>query len=248
MADPTPIRGPLLQLVEKAVAAPEHVPPPTVPREQSAAQDRIRTLAVPPEYSGRGLEALVTHGSAENRQHQQRMVAWGRAYVARFPDRAPYLLVLRGAPGTGKTHWLFAVATQLVATTRCRVIGCGDLVRHLRSAWTDRTVKEADVLRLWRSVPWLAIDDVDRHALRGEPVQELFELLNVRAVHHRHTVLSTNMQPKDLRDYLGLALADRIRGSGGLLECGTESFRPARAAHWSLDTPLTGETDGTAFR
>lgn len=244
MPDPTPIVS-LVQLAQKmAEEKPARLPDTGLRRHDVALRQRRELLGVPPDYEGLDFTDLHLHGKAEEQQHQQRMIRWGQTYVIRYPQHAPALLVLRGGPGTGKTHWLYAAAQTLVHQTVCRVTSTGDLIKELRAGWTDRSVSERASLRIWRTVSWLGLDDLDRHALRGEPVQELFELLNHRVSHRKHTVLATNLSPKDLRDFLGLALSDRIRGSGGLLECGTESYRPHRAKQWNLDQPLTGDTDG----
>jgi DNA replication protein DnaC len=199
--------------------------------ERRYREERIKkataALDVPPLYAGVSFETWKLHGDAVAQNHQAEARQRGRVYLHTWPD-VPGLLVLRGAPGTGKGHWAWSVARDLTGRgVFVTVVKLGDLVRKLRASWrSSKGDGEEAVLRAYRTVDLLVIDEVSRHAFYGENVhQHLYDVIDNRLEWNRPTILTSNEDEGGLRAILRDALWDRLFLNGGLVEFGAASYR-----------------------
>jgi DNA replication protein DnaC len=196
-------------------------------REQ-ASQRALDDLDVPRLYVTASLETFTSFGSPAHRACQESVLRIVRRYLQEWPD-SPEILLFSGGPGTGKGHMLWTIARHLASAhaISAKVVKLADLVRELRSSWGDRDAdSEEVVLARYRRLSWLAIDEVSRHAFYGRHVrQHLYDVVDHRLEHRRSTILTTN-EPEDIvAEILGPPLLDRLQGSGGMLEFGSESWR-----------------------
>lgn len=199
-------------------------------RQRQAAKARdaaIAGLDVPALYADVSLETFTLHGTAADQDAQRRALEWAARYLRVWPY-AESLLLFRGAPGTGKGHvvWSLAKAIADKGDGAC-VVKLADLVRSLRASWRDPEADtELAVLRRYREVPFLAIDEVSRHAFYGQQIhQHLYDVLDHRLEQQRPTVLTSNEDDAGIAEILRPALFDRLLGAGGVVEFGTASYR-----------------------
>jgi DNA replication protein DnaC len=136
--------------------------------------------------------------------NEARMTAAGPALV-----EGPSLLTA-GPTGTGKTHQAWEALRRLAnsgATFRWRAFAAPDLYARLRpqagvnSEAEYQAAATADVLLL---------DDLGA-AKGSEWVEEVnYRLISHRYDHHKPTIMTTNLPPNRLRDYLGDRSASRL--------------------------------------
>lgn len=84
---------------------------------------------------------------------------------------------------------------------------------------------EGDVLSAFVAIRLLVIDEV---GVRGEkPFEDrmLTTLIDERYDRKRDTVLISNQTAADFRAVLGESIVDRLRETGGIIECNWRSFR-----------------------
>lgn len=187
----------------------------------------LENLAIPPLYEQADFETFALHGDEATKQLQQRALTVARRWVSLWPD-CVMLQVWCGGPGTGKGHLVWSVARALASERgiAARVVKLADLIRELRASWRDRDQpSEDDVLRDYRALDWLAIDEVSGHAFRGEPKQHLYDVVDHRLEHNRPTLLTTNESADALGTLLGPALVSRINGAGGVIDFGAADYR-----------------------
>jgi DNA replication protein DnaC len=196
--------------------------------QQSERSRCLEGLAVPPLYADVTLEAFTLHGSAQDRETQGRALQLCRRYLATWPTVEP-LVLLVGAPGTGKGHCVWSIAKTVAGTfgQRACVVKLADMIRDLRATWgrTDGPSEEKR-LAVYRSPALLVVDEVSRHAFYGQKItQHLYDVLDWRLERLRPTILTTNEGDESLVEILGPALVDRIFGAGGVIDFGTASWR-----------------------
>lgn len=200
-------------------------------QERCRAAKALEDLTVPPDYRGATLESFQLHGEPADREIQAKVVRMGLRYVGTWPDVAQRTLVLRGFFGTGKGHWVWSVVKSIVGAhgSRARVVKCSDLVRRLRASWGQPeggAESETDVLRFYRDLDLLVIDEVSSHAFYGQGIhQHLYDVLDHRGEWQRPTILTTNETDAGLEGILRPALMDRLQHRGGIIEFGTASYR-----------------------
>lgn len=194
----------------------------------AATLQRATLLATPALYRTATIDSFQMHGPPEQRAQQGRVLQHARRYLAEWPDVA-MLTLFRGAPGTGKGHvaWALAQAVALKLEQRVRVVKLAALIRDLRATWQEHSARnEDDVLREYRGLDLLVIDEVSRHAFYGRQVhQHLYDVLDDRLEQQRPTILTSNEDDAGLAEILRPALMDRLGGSGGSLNFGTTSWR-----------------------
>lgn len=197
-------------------------------RKARGATEALRALSVPPKYASESLETFALHGTPADRDIQVRLLTLARRYLADWPDPPHMVLIFLGGPGTGKGHLVYSIAKAVAAeSASARVVKLSDLVRRLRASWrTADAEAEESVLRDFRQLDLLVIDEVSRHAFYGEQIhQHLYDVIDHRIEYNRPTILTTNETELGIRDILRPALWDRVHGSGGVVEFGQASYR-----------------------
>lgn len=188
----------------------------------------LEQLAVPALYDGVSLDTWELHGTEEDQRRQQRMRSAGLRYLEEWPNPSHRILVLRGAPGTGKGHWAWSVAQALAAHGEAvQVVKLSNLIRELRRSWRSKDAEsEEATLAKYRSLDLLVIDEVSRHAFYGEQIhQHLYDVIDDRLEHLRPTIITSNEEHESLAEILRPALWSRVHGNGGVLEFGTADYR-----------------------
>lgn len=202
---------------------------------QQAERERSTTiehawdaLAIPPLYTDAALETFKVDWpqASENRFRQRQALQFARDYVADFPT-VPGITLFAGKPGSGKGHLAWSIAKGVVAGgRRAEIISAGDMVRELRASWGIPGDRRSDLsLERFRRLDLLIIDEVSSHAMHGQLMQHLYEVMNPRLDQLRPTILTTNESDDGIRGLLSAALWDRIEGHGGVVDFGTESYR-----------------------
>jgi DNA replication protein DnaC len=186
---------------------------------------RLAQLEIPPIFAQASFENFQLHGSERDMSLQRRALDVAKGWVDGWPD-VPHLQVWRGGCGTGKGHLAWSMLVQLVRrhAVRARLVKLADLVRELRARWSSGG-NESGALEFYRSLDMLVIDEVSRHAFYGEPHQHLYDVVDHRLEHGRHTILTSNETAANLVSVLGQALTSRVNGSGGVVDFGEADFR-----------------------
>ncbi len=139
--------------------------------------------------------------------------------------------------GVGKTHLVSAIAHRILDRWQGEDISCPvqvvsepELLSHIQSTYTkDVTASEQIIMNSLISKYLLILDDVGKER-RGNPdfVQRiLFALVDGRYKLLRPIVLTTNLSPEALRDWMGPASFDRLweMSGGSFFKITGESYR-----------------------
>lgn len=138
------------------------------------------------------------------------------------------MLGLIGPRGTGKTQIAQQAAVYCAGLNRPSLyVRAMTLFLELRATYRSETVTELSVIDKYRTPSLLVIDEMQE---RGESEWEnrtLTHLLDLRYGDMTDTILIANLKPRELQASLGDSISDRLRETGGIIECDWASFRVA---------------------
>ncbi len=144
------------------------------------------------------------------RTRMQDVVAFCRAYAADFSRQSPNLL-LRGPAGTGKTHVSLAIAREVAESGHSVIYGSVQrLLRQLEKEHFGR--EEGESADRMEACDLLILDDLGTEFASPFYTSALYELINVRLLDERPTIISTNLNQKQLREHYGVQIASRVAG------------------------------------
>lgn len=132
--------------------------------------------------------------------------------LARADAARKRLLVLTGAPGTGKT---LAAARWLVRHAGGRYVLASEFSRAMCQAeWSKRANDLYDARERFRLASALVIDDAGENET-PEKSAHLAELMRTRYDERRATVVTTNLGNKDFAERYGERVMTRLAEHGG---------------------------------
>ena len=137
-------------------------------------------------------------------------IAFCRAWAADFSATSPNLL-LRGPAGTGKTHLSLAMAREV--TMQGAQVIYGSVQRLLRQLEKEHFGREDGTsMEQMEDCDLLILDDLGTEFTTPFYTSSLYELINTRLLAGRPTVISTNLNQKQLQERYGVQIASRISG------------------------------------
>ncbi len=144
------------------------------------------------------------------RERMGDIVAFCRAWAEDFSPDSPNLL-LRGPAGTGKTHLSLAMAREVAEGGHQVVYGSVQrLLRQLEKEHFGR--EDGDSMDKMESCDLLILDDLGTEFATPFYTSGLYELINARLLGGRPTIISTNLNQKQLQERYGVQIASRIAG------------------------------------
>ena len=175
--------------------------------------------------------SLTSTGKSEDTQTQKR---YSQAYEAAlsYADKPETWLLMTGASGSGKTHFLAAIITKVIdQDLQAFYISVPDLLDHLRSTFTPSTEISYDQLfEHLRTVPVLALDDLGSHATTPWAQEKLNQILSHRFNSQLPTVIALSVPVRQLEPQLRARLEDKNVVTH--VSLGDQSVT---STHWQLD-------------
>lgn len=102
-------------------------------------------------------------------------------------------LFIAGTPGTGKTHLAAAIANQLMAQNRPVIcMTMQDMLERIKRTFNSSGSDEADVLKIYKTVQLLVIDDIGKELTTEWAVSTIYNIINGRYEAYLPTIVTTN--------------------------------------------------------
>lgn len=205
-------------------------------RKRAAMQEKIKKLLGQSGLKKRFLNR--TFGNYRARTPEQRKAyAVAKAYADRFQEfyERGEGLYIEGTNGTGKTHLAAAIALQLIhkgIPVLCKT--SIDLLDDIKKAFDDNQVSEYDVLKIYKQVDLLIIDDLGKEQCTDWSMSTLYSILNDRYEDMKPTIITTNfnedtliknLTPKGYDNAKIVAIISRLREVSTVLTMAWEDYR-----------------------
>lgn len=188
----------------------------TVDAKAAMVAALVRSAGIPERFK----ESTLWNWSHAMDQ-QRRVWEWARQWVGALDIalQTGRSAVFAGAPGTGKTHLAIGMLRHVVEKggTGLYVTVMGMLGRIKDTYNSNATETEAKVVEQLASVDLLVMDEVGRSLDTNYESAQFFRILDLRYQRCRPTVLVTNLTRDAFIKFVGDAMADRLRESGGAL-------------------------------
>jgi DNA replication protein DnaC len=205
-------------------------------RKRAAMQVKINKL-----LGQSGLKKRFLNRTFENYKtrtpEQKKAYAVAKAYADRFHEfyERGEGLYIEGTNGTGKTHLAAAIALQLIHEGIPVVCKTSiDLLDDIKRAFDDNQVSEYDVLKVYKQVDLLIIDDLGKEQCTDWSMSTLYSILNDRYEDMKPTIITTNfnedtliknLTPKGYDNTKIVAIISRLREVSTVLTMAWEDYR-----------------------
>jgi len=126
-------------------------------------------------------------------------------------------MIFCGKTGTGKTHLACSIANDTIQQGRTAVfMSVIRAIRQIKDTWSrDSKVKEQEAIDWFKNPDLLILDEIGVQFGTEAEKLVLFEILNNRYEDMKPTILISNLEPGDLKDFVGDRVMDRMKENGG---------------------------------
>lgn len=177
---------------------------------------RFREAGVPPRF---------VHATLWNWQHgmdrQRAIWDWARTYIGQFDEAlaSGRSAVFLGGTGCGKTHLAIGLLRHVIEKGgRAYYTTVLDMLVRIKSSYRRGAGEtERQAMDFFAGQDFLVIDEVGKQLDTEHEQAHFFAILNQRYNDQRPTLLVTNLPKLKFLDFVGAAVADRLREHGGAL-------------------------------
>lgn len=193
-------------------------------QEFDALERREREVATSHRMASRAMEVLEHSGAGERSlQAATNPEAWPSLVATQkwFTEQpTPWMLVLRGNPGLGKT------VAACWALRRAALQGEGVASRSVRAVASLSGFDAGSAeLKMLQRTGLLVLNDLGREHLNEWGQATLFDLIDARYEANARTICTSNKSWDEMKTRLGEALVDRIRHGGRVIDLTGTSLR-----------------------
>ena len=182
-------------------------------RQQRRWIAKIGKAAIPERFKDRTLDSYIAKTSG-----QQTALAFCKEYANNFDEvlKTGRSAIFCGRVGTGKTHLAIGIALSIMQQQRSPVfVTVQRLIRRVKDSWHTKEETESEVIEAFASPDLLILDEIGVQFGSEFEKQILFDVLNERYEKLKPSILLSNIPKKQLGEYLGERVADRLRENGG---------------------------------
>ena len=178
-----------------------------------------RGAKVPEGFKGADLKNITI--SKEKPQEQRVIINKCKEYVNGFGDmmasKKPFGYIFRGGFGAGKTHTAIAIIRGVVLQHKmsARFAEFSKIMDDIMEAIGDKNMSVKDVIARLTTPSLLAIDDVGSRAMSDALYGRMYDIITCRFNENKPTIITSNLDEKDLKSFLGGAIMSRLTINGG---------------------------------
>ena len=177
--------------------------------------ERIKSSGLPARFAWKTFSDYVP--TTPDQEHALTVVAGYAKDTAKL--KLGRGMIITGTVGVGKTHLAASIINEIIKpdnSVNAIYVTFSDMIRHIRSAWRDRSVDEQSLINKYSSVSMLIIDEIGVQFGSDSEMVQMFEVMNKRYGEMLPTVLISNLQMDELCKLLGDRIIDRMREDDGI--------------------------------
>lgn len=182
------------RLAEERAAAAE--------KERERIKRLIGTSGIGARFKSRTFESFEE--LPENMQAYKTAIGYATNFKRLQSNHAAFEkngLLITGSKGTGKTHLAASIANKLMADgVPVLFVTMIDLLGKIKSTFdADRTTaNEAELLRLYKQVDLLVIDDMGKELPTPWALSKMYEIINARYEDYKPIIVTSNYSQEEL--------------------------------------------------
>lgn len=147
------------------------------------------------------------------REHMENIYNFCRLYAENFSASSQSLLMF-GKTGLGKTHLSLAIAGEAVKKGYAVVYdSTPNIMNKLEKEHFGKGYSTQDTLELLTTCDLLILDDLGAEFQTSFTVASLYNIVNSRILSSLPTIISTNLDPKELEEKYTQRIASRFVGT-----------------------------------
>jgi DNA replication protein DnaC len=147
-------------------------------------------------------------------ENAQKALAGAKRFVEEYLESGNSAgLMFVGSVGCGKTFLACAIANALLEQDKqVLFLVVPDLLDELRATYArkDNDTTEQDLLDTARTVPVLVLDDLGAHNYTDWTINRIYTIINYRLNHRLPTIITTNLDIRQLNEFLGERTCSRL--------------------------------------
>lgn len=179
--------------------------------EDSLVNEKWRKIGIPDK---------VLHATLDNFKTEDDSQKKALTKVRKQLKIGDGFLLLRGQPGTGKTH----LAAACLKTTGGLFITEADLIGELRQTYTDNSGQD-EMVDKYRNAKILVLDELTVDVVGKDIPALLYRILADRYDKRLLTIITSNETLDTIVSILGARLTDRMKENYSIVTCEWESHR-----------------------
>lgn len=182
-------------------------------QEEARAQQLFGRAAIPKRFLSRTLDNYTVKSEGE-----KKALSSVTRYVENWEQNreSGASLIFTGNPGTGKTHLAVGIARKVMELSQTamytRVV---EISQAVKETYSGNGKSERQVIQSFAVPDLLIIDEVGRQFGTDAEKLYLFEVINARYEECKPTILISNLNINQLKEYIDPAAMDRLREGGG---------------------------------
>lgn len=182
--------------------------------EQEWAQ-RLTEANIPERFRTKTLDSYDAQTDGEKKAHR-----FAKDYAARFAEmrRTGKSAIFIGRLGTGKTHLAIGIALRVMGAQNrtAQYTTVMKAIRRVKDSWSrESRESETQAVDVFAKPDLLILDEVGVQSGTEFERNILFDLLNTRYEKRKPTILISNLEVDEIREFLGERIFDRLREDGG---------------------------------
>ena len=160
-------------------------------------------------YEQMTFDSFSVEGRGALREEQITNLTYARDCAKAFAENPSGWLFFTGRYGTGKTHLAAAIANRVLETgTDVIFQPVPDLLDQLRMSYGNTGESFEERFDRIRSVPLLILDDLGAQSATAWAEEKLYQIINYRYVNKLPTVVTSNVNPRDIDGRIASRLKD----------------------------------------
>ena len=183
-------------------------------RRMIAIKNRKDASGIPERFIGKTFSTYEAKNAGQKAAFE---FATEYAINLSLPEKSGRGAIFCGKPGTGKTHLAISIGLHAIDGGKSVFfVTVQRIMRSFKESWRkDADYCETDVINSLVTPDLLIIDEIGIQFGSEFEKNAMFDVLNTRYEKQKPTLMLSNLEPLEVKAFLGERVFDRLREDGG---------------------------------